>query len=360
MRFFPLGVALLCVAPVQARPTRYCHVKEKPPHLADLQLASGGWDADAVNAGAEEWKRGRPGDDLLVTSLIAFSWLASERTEDNVELSRALAWIASNADASGWLGKRGGVQDHALATVALSEAVHAALEVAVDDARESDPGGLLPTIDPFALAVGPLARVARRATRELERAVRFDGGWSASGRSSDTLDPMATFWSAMALRSGLDSRLIETAPELERAAEWFRQHADPKTGIVGALGMDLAKATLCGLMVRSLAGEKLSSLEGLEGTLARLIETWPAWRDDPEYGFLVGLTSMRLDTDAWRVWDRFVPGKMKSFLNRPFAPISDHATVEGTLASSAYFDLTLSIWFRFSRVVGVRQRLRSS
>jgi len=350
-----LALALFACNPV-ANPVFGCKVSSSPPRFLDLQCPSGMWDADAPNPGAPGWQRGTAGDDLYVSSLIVLGWVAQgrARTTDagQVGQRQALAWIASRAGKGGWLGERGtthSMRDHALATTTLNEAIHLERE----QREDRDDIGLAKLC-----ATGAHLKVARRAVLAIQKAERFEGGWSATGRATDPLDPMATFWSAMALRSALDNQLIEAAPELDRAADWFRRHAESGTCTVRAEGMDLAKATLVGLMVRSLTGEKLGARlgpEGLDRTLCSLIKTCPTWEADPARVFLTQLVCMRLESDAWKAWDLCMRARAKPLLGHGFAPVGTAPAATGTLASSAYGDLLLTVYFRYDTLVGVRE-----
>jgi len=341
-RFMILLAAL--VPGLQSRGSDSSDCSVDSPWILELQREDGSWDADHFADDREGVVAGAPEDDVAVTSLLLLAFLGEAHTSSTgshqVSVTEAMNWLVSQEGESGMIGRKvhGRVlHHHALATLTLCENVYFG-------------------------AKPDYSAAARKAIAAIEKAALPGGGWSASGKAEDPVDPQATAWAAMALRSAHDGELIESEQLLEDAASWFRQRCDPESGLFRASAdadVDL-KATLCGLSTRFFAGEEPGMKANFAVAFETVIESRPEFRADPEYYYLASVVAYQSGGNCWKVWNKLLKKTvldMTRYLakssNGPI-PVDSEAPVCGTLGSYAFTVLCLDLYFRYSKLVGAR------
>ena len=339
---------LLCVAllppflPEQHTVSTRCPVDD--PWFWALQQEDGSWDADSFPEEMEGAVPGRPEDDLAVTSLLVLAFLGDGCTSStgygSDRVARALGWLVAQQTESGRIGRTEhgrALHHHALATLALSENV-------------------------FFKGKPDYSAQGKKAVTFLAGAALAGGGWSASGKAEDPVDPVTTTWAAMALRSASDAKLGESKELIEEAASWFRRRCDAESGLFRASGEAEPdyKATLCALATRSFAGEKPGASSDFGAALDAVIESRPEFRADPEYYYLATVVAYQTGGKRWKVWNTLMKQSVLELQRggadtlRGQAPVNPDAPVCGSLGATAFLYLCLEFYFRYAKLVGAR------
>jgi len=318
------------------------------------QEADGRWDADGFALrGPEAARRGTPGgpfDDVAVTSLALLALVAdggaAEAAPYREPVARAADWLAGEAELAAVPRAQEHprfLRHHALATLALCELAYFTQD-------------------------GELAAAARRAVRVLEERRRADGGWSADGASTTPSDGWTTGWAALALASALDAGVAGERAAFEAGLDWIRGHTDSETGLVLDGDADpgsaaTRKATALALLCRLVAGERLDEHPELRAAAATLTGTPPAWSEDgaamdPELTCVTTLAAVQIGGRTWSRWHKSLKphlvGHVETLTAAGPVPVDPELVPEGSVAGTAYALLTLTAYYRYSRIIGAR------
>jgi|GEM_PF-3287396 len=296
----------------------------------ELQRVDGSWLADDPGVEDRGFQPGRSSDDLVVTSLLTLASLGGGVGPRPEMIPLALDWIAARPGEMGCLaepGSRSPVADHALASLALTEAT------------VLEEGGV------------PEDRV-RAAVLWLEASAREAGGWSSKGDATGALDLRATAWASLALASARDAELLERE-ELLAAAAWCAMLEGRERALE-------PRARAFELTIRLLAGERAQTSDdfarALDELLAAPLDDPELERDlDPERAYLQSLVAYQCGGRWWQAARQRLRGWIV------FSSPREHWTPEilpgapgGTLAAYGHWILSAELYYRYSRLIGGR------
>jgi Ca-activated chloride channel family protein len=323
----------------------------------------GGWDFATFDAqcGSEKCDgRGEPGHEAEATGLALLNFLGSGDTTASGQFQgdvrsavRHLAALQQEDGSFVVADAPDRLRQHAISTLAIVEAFG---------------------------ATSPPTEVLRRPALDgvafLLRARAEHGAWNFA---DGAVDLEATALATLALRSAETARLDVDAESLRRA------HADvvaaldaitdratglvaaPKRGGESALPEETANAIA--LATRVVADDHPENDELAAKGAAWLEERAPstdasALRDDPNHWYFGSIALRQLGGDAWKKWGdalrTVVVGRQLVDVSRDdcgsFEPSGPDAKRLGRVGATALAALTLEVYYRYPRVVGVRRR----
>lgn len=337
--------------------------------LADHQDDDGSWDSDGF------MKHDPPSDpcegpgsalhDVGVTSLALLAFLGDGNTmregpyRDNV--SRGVRWLRGIQDPDNGrvpdpIGKHY-IYDHALATLALSEA--------------------------YALSpVAPLRRPTQAALGFCMRSRAPYGAWRYDIPSVGAQDTSVTGWMIFALQAGSEAGLQVDEDALAGGLAWIDEATDPVTGRVGydVIGSSSSRImgindhfpvdgaesmTAVGLLCRFFLGQTPEESPIMERHADLLLENLPEW--DPEggrcdmYYWYYGTYAMwQMGGRWWKQWNRAMEPVVVSSQRKDgvhagsWDPLGPWGHSGGRVYSTAMMTLCLQVTYRYSRLLGAR------
>ena len=309
--------------------------QQHEPWIFKVQRGDGSWSASAVPKGVEAFSPGSATDDVVVTSLVTLSCLGAGDTPSvgphHESVGRALDWLLEEQADDGRLAATTSptfLADHAIATLALSEAAY--------------------------LDGGSRYRLAAKAAVSyLERTPLEGGGWSATGAADGAIDFRSTSWATLALASARDAEIGER-PELIAAAAWrLRQEG---TRIEDRPPREVAFE----LLTRLIAGENTSASSEFKERATKLLALPIAWTEDgkgfdPERVYVQSIVAYQSGGELWKRWQKTMKKTSVDMGKRETQRLIVDADLPGgSLAGYAYSALTLEIYFRYARVIGAR------
>lgn len=306
----------------------------RQPWIFSQQASDGSWSAQGQGALDERFRAGEATDDVVVTSLLVLACYGDGQTAEHgpqsTQVAAALDWLVARQAEDGCLADRTSstaLADHALATLALSEATF--------------------------LGSGARCReAAHQAVRFLESKTLAEGGWSASGLSESEFDLRTSAWASQAMASALDAELTNRG-DIIAAAAWRARRA-------GMTQSALPRDASFELLTRSIAGEKFQDSAEFANKVTKLLEpdiTWNATGQgfDPEFVYVRTLLAYRAGGETWRSWSKSLGALQKDMgpdeRNRL---VVDPGVPGGSLAATGFSILTLEVYFRYARIIGAR------
>jgi len=308
------------------------------PWICQQQQVGGSWSARAVPRGLDErvnFVPGKTSDDVVVTALNLLALLNSDSTPEvgrqKSNVARALDWLVREQAEDGNLARASSttpLTDHAIATVSLSEAHY----------MSSKPR---------------YKRAAQSALAYLEQTALAGGGWSSNGEADGEVDFRTTLWATFALVSGRDAKLAQR-PQLIAAAAWrLRSEAAKRTRTTTR---DMAFE----LLTRVLAGENANQSSEMSSRVAKLFALPVEWNHtgegyDAESVFTRSVIAFQTGGRTWKHWQR----TLKRVLAKLGSPESKRLLVDpslpgGSMAAHAWTTMSLSLYFRYARIIGAR------
>ncbi len=276
-------------------------------------------------------------------------------------MTRAVRWLLEQQDPdSGLIGEpvgHGYLYDHAIATVALSEAYFASRS---------------PILEP---------RV-QSAVNLIARARNPYSAWRYDLPPSGDNDTSVTGWMVMALVSARDAGLRIDSAALDGALSWIDEMTDPVTGRVGYderggpssrvpgvndhFPVDRTETmTAVGLLSRVFLGQDPRETPILEKHADLLLRALPEWdpdglTNDMYYWYYGSYAAFQMGGRHWKAWNR----AMQRALLRPqrrdghacgsWDPIGPWGWAGGRVYSTALGALCLEVYFRYTRIIGAR------
>mgnify|MGYP006298935879 CR=1 FL=1 len=270
-------------APVVARTPDDPNIRAGLDWLAANQEADGHWDARRHGAGADF--------DVGLTGLAVLALVRGDETDRDAGLARArdrgIAWLLDRQKPDGYIAAgrgAGAMYGHAIATLALVEALDRKTSAALDD--------------PGAIA---------RAVAYCSRSQLPAGGWSYAVRGGPhrVPDTSHTGWFVLALRRAAHAGLDVPEGTLERARGWVATVTD-NTGRVGYRSPHdgTPATTAIGLMVAEAAETSDLPAQPSSATLVRrMLSKDPSWTPTEKslyfWHFVSRTDALRRADGAW-------------------------------------------------------------
>lgn len=326
-----ISLALLFVPTLQA-PAYQEPALVRPPEeqirrgwLLECQAPDGRWDADAfAGHDLEGAGRGRPGDDVLATSLALWACLGDGRGlgegPDADAVARGVRWLLGRQDLDTGLVRDVPhpleLRHHALATVVLC--------------------------DFQSLHPGPLLRDAcERAVVALERTQDPRGSWR---------DARTTAWALTAFSCARAAGLDVSAESVAGGEAWLRSASDANADAVAA-GLDVLRE-LSALAPDDDRGELVERGRIAVGELSG--ETRPR---DGEAWFVAAALALRIGGEPWKRLQKTLRRDVLDtqqgggFFHGSWDP---RGAPGGRVVETAWNALTLEVYFRYARVFPAR------
>jgi hypothetical protein len=334
--------------------------------LARHQSPEGRWDADGFAARCREVRcpgPGGPRHDAGVTGLAVLPFLGAgetHKTPTHGETVRsALRWLKSAQDPEGCFGPRESqhfVYDHAIATLAMSEALGATQSPIFKGSAEAGVAFILSAQNPYL-------------------------GWRYGVRPGDN-DTSVTGWMVLALGSARAAGITVPDAAFEGALTWFGKVTEPDWGRAGytARGngparpqelMDRFPADRSESMTAAAIVGRLVCRQPLEHDMIRegldcIGRTPPSWDEqgsvDFPYWFFGTLATSHAAGEPWRKWcgalDAAVRGSQRhdpdTCAHGSWDPVDPWGAEGGRVYSTAMNALMLEIRNHSPKVIRVR------
>ncbi|MGB0717222.1 MAG: carboxypeptidase regulatory-like domain-containing protein, partial [Phycisphaerae bacterium] len=305
--------------------------------LAAHQSEDGSWDADLFDeecgqCGGES----AAAVDRGITGLSLLCFLASNHTHVDAgpyqdTVARGLRFLRSGQSRNGDLRGEETMYSHAIATIALAEA----LAMSEDSSLR----------DPVERAISFIDR-ARNAR---------DGGWRYDpGQAGDT---SVLGWQVMALKSAGTAGLEVPWESLYAAKNWLDAVG---TGRHGGLYQYMpgrgpsTSMTAEGLFVRKLLGET-SNMPRRRESVERILDEVPTWSDEPNtyYWYYATLALFQEGGDSWKSWNAPMVQTLLTAQRRDgkaagsWDPADRWSRVGGRVYQTAICTLTLQVYYRY-------------
>lgn len=326
----------LCLAPTCQEPTlpRPSAPEVRRGWLLESQGPDGRWDADAFPGhDLEGAGPGRPGDDVLATSLALWACLGDGRGlgegPDADAMARGVRWLLGRQDLeTGWIRDAphaAELRQHALATAVLC--------------------------DFLALHPGPLLRDGcERAVGALARTQAPTGSWE---------DVRTTAWALFAYAAAGAAGIDVSAESVARGAAWLRTARDEEGLLRGADGdVDVVATGLD--VLRELAALPPDDDRSEAATRgARLLTELarPERERDGETWFVSAATALRIGGPTWK---DLQPRLREEVLDTQERGGALHGSWDprgapgGRVVETSWNALTLEVYFRYARVFPAR------
>ncbi|QDU86224.1 hypothetical protein Pla163_33740 [Planctomycetes bacterium Pla163] len=347
--------------------------------LKDHQAPDGRWDCDGfMHDTAREGPvcdgAGDAAHDVGVTglALLAFMGIGDTlRSGTYMEQIRTgVAYLLDEQDLeSGRIGAGVGhafLYDHAIATLALCEALH------------GDPNHPL------------LTRRAQKAVNYISAARNPYGAWRYAVPPNGQQDTSVTGWMVFALAAARDVGLEVADSDFMGALAWIDEVTDPANGRTGYETMGglsarpehlsdaypaevseamTAVAMLSRLFIDKSLGRRDADVDLLEKGASLLLETLPEWSADGStcdmYAWYYGSYAMfqyaELDPRAWTAWQKameraIVPNQRTEpvTFDGSWDPIGPWGESGGRVYSTATMVLSLEVFYRYGKLLGSR------
>jgi len=301
MRRAVLALLLAVVSPVLARPPG--------GFLVSTQLPSGGWAAD----GGETAHIGVSA--LATLALLGGGYTGRGESPSDRAVRNALRFLMGQQDAEGRFGD-GALPDHALATLAVSEAAW----------MSRDP---------------KYARPGSRAIAHLVARQAADGSFG---------DLRTTAWAGMALKSAHFGGFLADPEPAKRLRLWLDSVTDEATGEVRGHG-DIPRATAIGILLRMLHGEDpRTSAPIARGAAICLANLATA---DGLFRYFATLALFQCGGSDWKRWNESVlPAAVKA--QQPDGSWEPaEGQFGGRVGATALGAMVLQVHYRYDRVFGI-------
>lgn len=320
---------------------------------------NGGWDGPVGRK--EPAGSGSPVHDIAVTGLSLLALMGDGNTmrvgPHKDAIKRGVKWLREQQDPdTGLVGVRAShdfIYDHAIATLALSEAA------GLSDSKL-------------------IKKNAQRAIDYLESHRNPYGVWRYDPRGGDN-DTSVTGWCGLALRSAKDHGLIVNDQAMQTIGSWVEEMTDPATGRVGYIergGLSSRKPgdhatafprdksetmTAAGLMLRVLSDTDPKGEMADKGAELLLAKT-PRWDEegnavDP-IGWYFGTFAMyQRGGRDWRVWSKAIAPALlenqrkEDRFKGSWNPAGPWGEDGGRVMSTALGVMTLQVSYRYSRLI---------
>ncbi len=337
--------------------------------LAEHQDESGAWDSDGFAkhdpAGDVCTGPGAPAHDTGVTGLALLAFLGDGHTmtrglyRDTVV--RGITRLISDQDReTGALAMeigKGYMYDHAIATLALAEALYA-------------------TPSPI------LANRAQLAVNYITRARNPYRVWRYSHQPEELNDTSVTGWMIFALKAAEDAGLKVDQDAYAAAIEWFDEVTDPTTGRAGYTQQGSASSRVPGLndehpvdrgealtavtlLCRYFLGQSPEDTPIMEKHAALLLSALPEWNEearicDMYYWYYGSYALYQVGGSRWKKWNKALKGAVIDSQRKDgshegsWDPVGPWGHAGGRVYSTATMVLTMEVYYRYSRLLGSR------
>jgi hypothetical protein len=302
--------------------------------LAAHQRPDGAWSADGDPDGSP---------DVGATALALLAFLGEGNTTmegpHKDQVAAGVRWLRTRRDlVTGRIGdpsEPGGLHDHALATLALSEAYYATKS---------------PLLKPGAQGAVALA----------VRVQGPDGGWcEESGTSSG--DPTLTAWMVLALCAARDAQLDVDQSCFERAL-LFVGRASAEDGLTARAAAALLVSRI---FLADVLGEDRADLALVDRLAAQLEAAPPAWDPDGagcdlEAWCLGTWASFQVGGATWQAWEATLATpvidsqRRDGDLRGSWDPVDPSPAAAGRVRATALLSLCLEVYFRYPNLIGAR------
>lgn len=335
---------------------------ENPPNrlersltwLVENQEEDGSW-APATGEGAAI---DPAGNRVGVTGLAALAFLAEGNTlrggPRKEPLRRAIAWLLDQQQEDGLFGSPTGhtyLYGHAIGMLAVAET----------SVLTGEAAGLLPAV--------------RRAAAFAERARNPYGAWRYDTPPVGDNDTSVTGWMTHALVAARDAGAEIDEASFEGAWQWFASVTDPATGRVGYTEPGSGSSRIPGVNDRfpadssetltavSIFSRAVSGAPETPAELARmqddlLLAKLPlhdpdAGTTDPYAWYYGSLAAFQRGGRLWRAWQPAMAEALASAQaeDGSFPPAGPWDSIGGRTQSTALCAMTLTIQFRYSRLM---------
>jgi hypothetical protein len=344
-------------------------MKDALEWLANHQDTDGKWDCDGFSKHCPKdapcLGPGYAEHDVGVTGLCLLAFLGDGHTTRHglyqETVTRGIKWLRSRQDFdTGLVGEKTGhsyMYDHAIATMALSEAYY--------------------------FSKSPLLRgSAQKAVSFLLRSRNPYGVWRYDSPPVGDNDTSVTGWCVMALKSAEMAGLKIDEAAFHDTLSWFDEMTDPQTGRIGydSRGSSSSRIpgvndhhptdrtesmTAIGLLCRFLLGQDPDQ-DPVMGEHADLLAgSLPVWdaqglTSDVYYWFYGSYAMYQMGGEYWDAWNRAMKSalldsqRQDACMKGSWDPIGPWGYSGGRLYSTALGTLSLEVYFRYSRFLGAR------
>jgi hypothetical protein len=339
--------------------------------LARHQQEDGSWDGDGFAGRCDEGAAGgdvcggagSPSHDVGLTGLALLAFLGDGHTTarglHRERVARGCAWLLGEQEESGLIGsaaQHAFLYDHAIATLALSEAYH--------------------------FSRSPLLKPAvAQAVAFIHRSRNPYGAWRYDSPPTGEDDTSVTGWMVFALTSARDAGFEVDPAALEGALAFLDAVTDPVSGRVGyaergspssrtpgnlAYPTDGAEAlTAVGLLCRVFLGQTPGQAPVMERHAALLRAAPPRWAPEERgcdmYYWYYGTYAMfQLGGRDWAAWNRTMDAAIvrtqreDGHARGSWDPVGPWGHVGGRVYATALMTLSLEVYYRYARVLGAR------
>ncbi len=283
----------------------------KPPggFLVSTQLPSGGWAGD----GGETAHVGVSA--LATLALLGGGYTGRGESPPDRAVRDALRFLMGHQDAEGRFGD-GALSDHALATLAMSEAAW----------MSRDP------------------KYARPRSRAILHLV---GRQAADGSFGDLL---TTAWAGMALKSAHFGGFLADPEPAKRLKRWLDLVTDEATGEVRGHG-DIARATAIGILLRILHGEDPRTSAPIARGAAICLANLAS--GDGLFRFFATLALFQCGGSDWKKWNESVLASVVKAQQPDGSWQPAEGQFGGRVGATALGAMALQVYYRYDRVFGI-------